>query len=444
MTNAANRYKRLILACAVACACAWTLPRTKPGCVLSRFNYWQFWIVVILTAICLWCGVVLTRAKSRRRLFVFRSVAIWLGVVSSLALWDVGCLLWPAGAMTENPWYVFTGQATVELPGLPFGRPAYINWHGKSRGDIAILGGYVDPYARWLSFHTDFEGFRNGRDIHKADVVFLGDSFTEAGNVPEEETFPQRVAAGLDIDCRNLGRVLYGPSLELIILKEYGLKCQPRLVVWQIAEINDLADEARHGRWIRAGRPPFLPPNRLTRRDGWRRRSPTYWVFARLREPPPWTYEGSFRDSKGQRHPMLFVTPPSRAQQPHEHPGWPIMQAALRDGIQLLRENDVRPIVLFVPIKMRVMGAAVEWSAHTQRPLTPSWDSAGPAPLAAALTRLCRELDVPLIDPTSQLQSRATSGELVFLPFDTHLSPKGHAVIADLILETVADNKLLD
>ena len=53
--------------------------------------------------------------------------------------------------------------------------------------------------------------------------------------------------------------------------------------------------------------------------------------------------------------------------------------------------------------------------------------------MAAHLRALCDELKVTFIDTTPRLKEQTAAGEVVYLPFDTHLSPRGHEIVADLI-----------
>jgi len=57
--------------------------------------------------------------------------------------------------------------------------------------------------------------------------------------------------------------------------------------------------------------------------------------------------------------------------------------------------------------------------------------------IAAHLEALCGELGVSFVDATALLRAHADQGELVYLPFDTHLSPKGHTIIADRLAEAI-------
>ena len=421
---------------------AWMLPRTKPDAVLGRLTYWQTVPAVLLTALFFSLMVIVFSSEKKRRARGFRILAIWLGVLVAIIISESTALFLPLTDITDNPWYGAAdgsdrmAKDTVELM---FERPPHLKWHGLSRGDFAFPDDREDPYARMVTFQTDFEGFRNSIDRKKADLIFLGDSYTEAGNIPENETFVVLSARKLDLHMRNLGRASYGPFEELIILRKYGLKCQPRFVVWQICESNDLDDEVSFRAWIDLGRPP--PPlsalYKLTRFASWKRRSPTYRLFQRLRRLEPWPYSSTFRDAQGTAHPMLFLNPPDEYIRPVGHPGWPLMAKTLSTGAELLSESKIKLIVLLIPKKFRIMGPYVEFSDLTKQLLPSDWDLSPEETLAWSLRQHCQSLGIPFIDATNRLKKHAALGEMVYLPLDSHLSSKGHAVISELIVAAI-------
>ncbi len=116
-----------------------------------------------------------------------------------------------------------------------------------------------------------------------------------------------------------------------------------------------------------------------------------------------------------------------------------MLRDTLRNGARLLGENQLELIVLLIPKKMRVMGPYVKFSQLTMRQLPEDWDLAPEETLAWHLKQLCGDLTdpVPFIDATPRLKERAAAGELVYLPFDSHLSSRGHAVVAELIIEAL-------
>ena len=89
----------------------------------------------------------------------------------------------------DNHFYILAGGGARADHDLPFVRPAHLHWTGTSRGDLARMANEADPDARVVTFQTDALGFRNSVEAERADLVFIGDSFTEAGYLPESETF---------------------------------------------------------------------------------------------------------------------------------------------------------------------------------------------------------------------------------------------------------------
>jgi hypothetical protein len=341
-----------------------------------------------------------------------------------------------------------TGEALVADGDLPWVRPANLNWTGSSRGDLAMETNSPDPEARVVTFQTDFEGFRNSRDLVEAEIIFIGDSFTEAGNVPEEETFVWLTGRSLQSVTRNMGVAGYAPPSELIALQKFGLKCQPRVVVWQIAETNDLDDSVFFVQWQQAGRPSVLPgfsKAKPTHMQGWQRRSPSHLLFNLLRRDQSWPFRGDFMDGDGITHTLRFEMsfPPDVRQ----HPGWPIIEFTLASGAQMLRENNIELVVLLVPRKLRVMAPFTDFheiSLPTDRRgvtikhhLPDGWDLQPEARLSTQLKNLCNQMKVAFVDSTTRLKEHASTGALVYQSMDTHLSPVGHEIVAELLVETL-------
>jgi hypothetical protein len=388
-----------------------------------------------------------TRQKAAKKK-IARSILLKLfGIcLASFFAWSAGeglLFLLPARNQMDNPWYLDVGGGTSASDELPFERPPHLNWTGLSRGDLAFLAGDEDPYARWITFRTDSEGFRNGRDMDKADLVFLGDSYTEAGNIPEEESYAYLVGQRLHLSARNLGRAGYCPPSELVVLNRYGLKCQPKTVIWQIAESNDLPGSLEFENWVAGGRPRFLKNRivgRATRLEAWKQRSPGYRIFRFLRpaKPGTWNFSGTFKDTAGRSHPIRFFPLPSEAQNADRHPGWAPFAQAIRQGSAICQKNNIRLIILLVPMKFRVMGETrTELNDWTRQWLAGYREMKKESTIAAHLEALCGELGVSFVDATPLLRAHADQGELVYLPFDTHLSPKGHTIIADRLAEAI-------
>ena len=423
-----------------AAALAWLSPVPKVNAVFGRYNYLQFWLAVLLTGLALSAFLIATLPTGRRRGAGFRLFALWAGVLAGCSLAELGAFLLPMRNQMDNPWYFAAGGGVSESSELPFERPPHLRWEGLSRGDLALVNGDVDPYARTITFQTDWQGFRNEADIQLADILTIGDSYTEAGNVAEQESFSVLIGQRLGLKSRNLGRAGYGGPSELIVLRKYGLACRPKLVVWQVAESNDLEDALRFSRWATAGRPRFFDlsaDQKWRRSKAWEQRSPTFRAFEFLRRPDPlhWQCDGWFRDHCGVEHPVRFMSRSTSDGSVHNHPGWPAQAEALTAGAMLCRSNHIKLLVMLIPTKYRVLGPHTRMVDSTIS-ATPDASAATKAnTLIGLLQSLCDSLQLPFTDATPVLEEGTKAGELVFLPYDTHLSPRGHQLVADLVVQ---------
>lgn len=425
---------------AVVCLAAWLLPTAKPEAVAGRLSYFQFLLALLVSGLLVTVAVVACFPAARRRAVAFRLGALWLGGGVALVIWETTARLLPPRHAMDNPWYLFSSQGVAAGDDLPFERPPHLRWQGLSRGDLAILNGDADPNAVPVTFVTDHQGFRNGEDRSQADLVFLGDSFTEAGNVPEADTFVQLTATALKQTARNLGRAGYtGPS-ELLVLKKYGLASKPRTVVWQIAESNDLYEAVLFQEWEEDGRPPYLALKAVQQAgqvDPWKQRSPTWRLFQQFSSPRLWPLRGDFRDKDGRVHDVRFLELPSQSHSPVGNPGWPILAKSLRDGANLLRGETIDLVVLNIPTKVRGLGPSLTTAVPIQ-------DMPESMTLATHLGQLCKELNVPFVDATPLLRAAAASGELVYLAYDTHLSVQGHQVVSAALVDVIRKQQRRD
>ena len=312
-----------------------------------------------------------------------------------------------------------------------------------------------DPEARMITFQTDAQGFRNSKTLQQADLVFVGDSFTEAGNVPEEETFVALVAAQLDQSARNLGVAGYSAPSEWVVLQKHGLSCEPGCVIWQIAETNDLDDALFFVQWQQAGKPSVLPgfsrakPNRT---EAWKRRSPTYRLHGLWREEATWPFAGDFVDGSGEVHTLRFEM--SFLTETGGHPGWRVTEHFLTLGSQLLKEKEIPLLVMLIPRKLRVMAPvsdihevsvpSPEGEIVIKHSLPEGWDLHPTERLTFYLRSLCARLGVEYLDVTESLSEHAAQGELVFQSMDTHLSTIGHQIVADQIVAKLEAMKETD
>lgn len=113
------------------------------------------------------------------------------------------------------------------------------------RGNIVPLSPDQDQVIVHVHMITDEDGFRNSPPQKaRYDIVAQGDSFTRASGVASP--WSEKLAEYTGNDVLNLGEVGFGPQDELKVLRQYGLKKQPKWVIIAYFEGNDLYDAASY------------------------------------------------------------------------------------------------------------------------------------------------------------------------------------------------------
>ena len=135
----------------------------------------------------------------------------------------------------------------VDKPGLRIPDPLFHHAIKPSSKGVDIFGPYSAPYFSNSLGLRDAE-IRNVPLVGEIPrILFIGDSFTEAGPIPWEKTFVGRVANELKpkgIEVLNAGVASYCPTTERVklryLLRAQGLKVD-RVVL--CLDISDLKDE---------------------------------------------------------------------------------------------------------------------------------------------------------------------------------------------------------
>jgi len=145
-------------------------------------------------------------------------------------------------------------------------------------GQISPIYDYPTTH---ILFATDSQGFRNQDDATTADIVVLGDSFTELPYMNVENIWTNLVARRTGLSIRNLGVSCYGTLQEAEVLRQWGLGYRPRVVVLAFYEGNDIFDCEEFERFRQSGLSyPVWAARQYPTRLGWLDRRP---VMAMLR-----------------------------------------------------------------------------------------------------------------------------------------------------------------
>lgn len=369
--------------------------------------------------------------KRKRRQFTFKLVALLASVLITITVLDLGYAFIVEGAWKPAHTDVWFDNISItkkdNLPDeeLGFARKPRVEWQGTLKSS-----------SRYLTYRTDENGFRNPLGITKADVVFVGDSFTEAGSVPEEETFAQQFHSQTKLSVVNLGRGYYGPQQELIVLKRYGFKYDPRLVIWQIFEGNDLTDATRFAKWKAD----------LGQHDSILLRYTKSSIIGALLArtmPAPFGSPRMFEDRSGQTG-RLFVDYSYVPDEPAREPlGMAETRKAIEEGYNSCQSHGVKLLVIFIPIKVRVMGPYIRFNDETDRNFyLPGGKQDSDTDFGSEVAKLCKQLGCPFMDMTAALRRRAAEDnrKIYSTAQDSHLDTDGLAVVAQTLAEWMRTN----
>ena len=412
----------------LAAAYFWVAPLFKPRGLFGWGHYRlvDIYLGVPLVVIALCATIFIAGPVSRRRKLTFQLAAISASVLITVALADFGYAFVVEGAWTPahtDVW--FDGDSITRRDDLPdeelgFVRKPGVSWQGR-----------LSPEAGYVTYRTDENGFRNPSGVSKAGVVFIGDSFTEAGSVPEEDTFVQKFGLRSKLSAVNLGRGYYGPQQELIILKRYGFRYDPGLVVWQIFEGNDLTDARRFAAWKANPSQHDSISLRYTKRSLIAR-----WLAMTI--PKDRGAPRLFEDRNGQTR-RLFLDYSYVPDQPAREPvGMAETRKAIEEGYRLCQSRGVKLLIIFVPIKVRVMAPYVRFNDASDRDYyLPGGKLDSDSDFGSELAKFSKELGCPFIDMSSALRRRASEDNRFVYSTnqDSHLDVDGHNVVAQVLAE---------
>lgn len=312
------------------------------------------------------------------------------------------------------------------------------------------------------TLRTDRRGYRNAVTLEQADVVTLGDSFTEGSNVSDEHAWPARLGAVLGRPVCNLGMSGYDPLHYLESLKDTGLALRPKVVLCMLYEGNDFrstdSDAKRRA-------PSFS--KRLT---DYLDRSPVIRASDQLliRLFGPIGAEAPLADASRIDWLPLAIPPGASAKYYAFEPKqlrdlyvsaedfaadkhWLNPRGQLAEMNARCREAGATFVVLFAPTK-----------AHVTFPLVA--DRVDPAKVRAftaislkgelpeprdflheleqsveareqVVGRWCEKENIPFLGLTSSLRTAAQAGTQVYYTYDQHWTPAGHEVVARVVDE---------
>lgn len=306
----------------------------------------------------------------------------------------------------------------------------------------------VDPVDRAEgardTIHTDARGFCNPErlaGLNHYDLATVGGSVPNCASVDGDGVFSTRLGDRLGVTSYNLTVYAVGPYEYNEIIARYHDALDPDVVIFAIAEANDLRDSKRYldhvAGHVRKGKDRLGGPFRYSYALAFLKGGVEVLAKqAGAATRPNFRYSV---EADGRRVPMNVSNGDSdelkMAQLLHEGTVSPdLFRAPLERFVALSRELGFRPVVLFVPAAYTVYrqsavfedtsvaGIMANYSDTQRRWLA---DNAG-------------AIGYRLADPTEFLQQLAADGPLLYFPSDVHLTAAGHAALAEAVAGTVA------
>jgi lysophospholipase L1-like esterase len=360
-------------------------------------------------------------------------------------------------------------EATVRLLGLVPSQGTFQRGEGGEPLPFEAL--VPDPEVGWrwrpstpqIRFSPEFrtevainsEGFRSSREFLTASpeagvIAVLGDSITEASQVPEESTFVHRLELALQqrpladgpiAQVQNYGISGFGFPHQLQTYRHRARRHGPRLVVLCTFLFNDVWDSGLTdlpplrprfrlgpGGEI-AGLEPFQAPvassPSLLRR--WLGRSAVGRLLLGLR--------GSGRQGLHPAAPTYEATWRPAWEQAWRQASWCLTQLAAE-----VRQDGARLLIVSIPPRVTADPAA--WASF-ERDFRATF---GPARLDRRapdrrLAALCAQLDVPLLDLVPQLEAAYAAGAAPHFARDGHLTERGHQIVAQALEKALRERQ---
>jgi hypothetical protein len=188
----------ILLAAAFLYFCILPLFRPRGDFLWGHYRLKDVYIGIPVALIALGAILVLVAPAAYRRSLSLRLTTVLMSLLFALAVCDAGYAFGVMRVGRANFWldqaHISRRYSTADAE-LGFVRKPGVSWHG-----------YVPDLNRVVEYRTDENGFRNSTVPQQADIVFIGDSYTEAAQVDESETLVRRVGQLTGLSVVNLGR----------------------------------------------------------------------------------------------------------------------------------------------------------------------------------------------------------------------------------------------
>lgn len=282
-----------------------------------------------------------------------------------------------------------------------------------------LLHQHFDSPEFSVTYRTSAQGYRIGTGqepshvVHRADWLFLGDSFTQGAQVEYEELYTTRLNLHFpDKVVVNAGISGMGIADEYALFRSRGAALKPALVVLQVGNFNDLMNVEPQTIGIAERAMARFAVVRLLL-TGLRYRDPASLPLGRWTEP-------FYPDSASNARYNVFYKESSAGKE-RDLQQFAYYLRLLKEAVE---DSGGRLMVLHLPTREQVGTAALQEVMDAFKLSADMIDLERPSMF---LRTLATTLGVDYLD---LLPSFRESSERMFFEQDEHLTPAGHAVMA--------------
>jgi len=312
-------------------------------------------------------------------------------------------------------------ELALRLSGLGYGHSPTIDhpvFHHWNPPDYAFR--VWGPYNEYGGFdiRTNHDGFNMSRELPAAtepSLIFLGDSFTFGGQVPEEQRFVSIVGRELGATALNFGNNSASALLSRLELEYFADRFRPAAVIYQIYanDIDDDQEMQRLGVRDATGQIVAVPGDQFN----WSVRLARQFYVVRLARMTYLKWQYNRNKAARQEKSPTDTWSPQHAR--------PISEMYSAEELENY-ETNILDIAAFCREKGCPLYLLVIPDRGSLKDGTPDY-------LTEYITLLAQDHDLRMIDVLPSF--RAIPAEELFFSFDIHLTKRGHATLAAAIVE---------
>lgn len=349
-----------------------------------------------------------------------------------------------------------------------------MNWNTDNLGDNDIQ---VEVKINSLGLRDKEHAYRKPDGSFR--ILILGDSFTEALQVPLEMAYPTRLEACLNdrlaapIEVINGGVSSYGLGEEYLQYINEGVKYDPDLVLVAFYTGNDLADLDRNDD---KGMIRFFGGYKFTLEDDQLQKQWISWdepsyeisglesllrrysmIYRVLRHPQYkfyWWYANLTKEEpapKALPDWETYVFTQDFSHNPDTPPQlkkmWVLFQRLLTEMVKATTANGDQLGVMLIPEKRQVHQSQLNKQIKIMEQqfsdfYTVQWDMTEPN---RTLVNYFNQLQIPVLDLQPYFQAHELSGGyLLYLEDDIHYNQDGHRLTADILCDWLVKNEAIN